>query len=179
MSRLLLLAAVSATAILVLGACGDDDDAADDDGGTVITPVGTKDATATPADTGAGNGAPPSPVEPQLDEALTLTGRGGLEATIEPGGRYEIDPLAIAEGSGNNVPPCANFQFDFSWQVIDPYPPDGVALSWLLNRMDGEIEVANGPSGNQAIGCGLLTAVNNGAAVITVRIEYAIGGIVE
>jgi hypothetical protein len=152
-------------------ACGGDDDGTEGEA-VDVTPVGTKEATPEPAPVDPGNGVP-EPVEPELDEELTEIARGDLEAVIDPGGSYEIDPEGIAADSGA-LDPCANFQFDFSWQITDPYPPDGTALSWKFANDTSEFEIASGPSGNQSVGCGLLRAENGGAAPITVAIKYAI-----
>jgi hypothetical protein len=155
-------------------ACGDDDEAEEDI--TDITPVGTKDATPTPAATDSGAGGPPAPAEPSLDEELTEISRGDLEATIGPGGSYAIDPEALAaEAGAEDV--CSNFQFDFSWQVTEPYPPDGTALSWKYEGGSGQVQVASGPAGNQAVGCGLISAVNEGPGPITVAVKYAMGAL--
>ncbi|MEX1195817.1 MAG: hypothetical protein WD904_03820 [Dehalococcoidia bacterium] len=163
-----------AVALSGLAACGGDDD--DTSGPTaVITPAGTKDETPTPAPDGGGPA--PSPADPQLDEDLQELTSGELEATIEPGGTYEIDPLAITETAGGSAPPCENFAFDFTWQVTDPYPSDGVQLVWRFIRDEGDVDIANAPSGEQTIGCGLLRAVNNGGETITVAVRYRVGAI--
>jgi hypothetical protein len=169
----LLLASVLA---LSLVACGGDDDTDQDLPNT--TPIGTKDLTPAPSGTAApgDGGAAPEPIDPQIDEELTETARGELEAVIEPAAAYEIDPEALAAEAGN-APSCDNFQFDFSWQVTDPFP-GGEALRWQMSREGAEVEIASGASGNQAIGCNQLSAVNNGDATITVSIKYAIGGII-
>lgn len=161
--------AAAVTLALIL-ACGGDDD---DGGGEVVdvTPVGTKDATPEPVPVDPETGIP-EPVEPELDEELTEIARGELEAVIDPGGSYEIDPEALAADAGASDP-CANFQFDFSWQITDPYPPEGTALVWKFANDTSEFEVASGPAGNQSVGCGLLRAENGAAATITVAIKYA------
>jgi hypothetical protein len=159
--------------LLILAACGGDDDDGTGDAADV-TPVGTKEATpvsATPAD---GNTTAPPPAEPELDEELSEVTRGQLQAVIDPGGVYEVDPESIALNAGA-TDPCANFQFDFSWQISDPYPADGTALVWLFDSQGGQVEVASGPAGNQAVGCGLLTARNDGAEAVVVDIKYAVG----
>lgn len=154
-------------------ACSGDDDAS---GPTaVITPAGTKDETPTPAPNGGGPA--PSPADPQLDEDLQELTSGELEATVEPGGTYEIDPLAITETAVGSTPPCENFAFDFTWQVTDPYPPDDVQLVWRFIRDEGDVDIANAPAGEQTIGCGLLDAVNNGRTAITVAVRYRVGAI--
>ncbi len=171
----LALAGVSAALALAVACGGDDDEATPTDTPGGLTPVGTKDATPTPlASDGAG---PPSPVDPTLDEELTEITSGSLLEAIPPGTVIQLDPLGIAVVAAGRTPPCDNFAFDFTWQVQDPFPPDGVDLVWQFIR-DGEaIEVAVGPSGEQAIGCGLLEAENRGAEPITVAIRYRIGAI--
>jgi hypothetical protein len=154
-------------------ACGGDDDNDPQETLGDVTPVGTKEATPTPLQ-GGGNGGPPAPVEPELDEQLVEVTRGDREALIEPGEAYSLDPIAVAADAGQS-PSCDNLQFDFSWQVTDPYPPDGVTLAWTLERDGTAVEVASGPAGNQAIGCGTISAENRGAAAITVAMKYLIG----
>ena len=166
--------ALTAALPLAFAACGDDDDGADPTFGGV-TPVGTKDTTPTPVSDG-GDGGPPPPAEPELDEELTEITRGEQTASIEPGIVHEIDPQALSLEAGVE-PNCENFQFDFSWQVTEPYPPDGVMLAWRFEREEGAVDVASGPAGNQAVGCGLLSAENRGAGAITVAIKYAIGAV--
>jgi len=167
-----------AAALALAVACGGDDDGAtptDTPGG--LTPVGTKDATPTPSSiTGPDLGAP-APADPTLDEELTEITSGSLLEGIPPGIVIQLDPLGITGVETERTPPCDNFAFDFTWQVQTPYPPDGVDLVWRFIR-DGEaIEVATGPAGEQAIGCGLLEAENRGAELITVAIRYRIGAI--
>jgi hypothetical protein len=164
--------AFAALLSLAAVACSGDDDSAEETLGAV-SPVGTKDPEATTAAPAPGDG-PPAPAEPELDEQLTEVARGELTADIEPGGAYQMDPLVLAQETGQ-APDCGNLQFDFSWQVVDPYPPDGVALSWQFTRPEGTVEVANGPAGNQAVGCGTLAPTNEGSAPISVAIKYAIG----
>jgi hypothetical protein len=174
MTRLLLVLACLLSAAVL--ACGGGDDAPDQTLGAV-TPVGTKDTTPTPPpDAGDGSGGPPVPVDPELDEELTLVTEGELDAVIDAGGSYDIDPTALASEAGAE-PDCANLQFDFSWQVTDPYPPDGVALVWQLDREGNLVQVASGAAGNQAVPCGALNAVNQGAGPITVAIKYLIGAL--
>ena len=168
------LALVSALLLALIVACGGDDSG--NQQVTDITPVGTKDSTPTPVPSDAGPGGAPAPVTPELDEELTEITTGDLQVTIEPGGSYDIDPEAIAaEAGASDV--CANFQFDFSWQITDPYPADGTSLSWEFEGERGSFEVAKGPAGNQAVGCGLLSAENQGGVAITVAMKYAIGAL--
>lgn len=170
------LAAV-ATALVLTAACGgDDDDASPTD---VFTPAGTKADTPTPAPNGSDGGEAPDPPSPQLDEELTEIAASTIVATIDAGGSYTIDTIATAqESSGDSTLSCEtspNFAFGFTWQVQDPYPPNGVQLSWQLDRDSGAIEIANGASGEQTVGCESLKALNGGQTAITVAVNYRVG----
>jgi hypothetical protein len=171
----LLLALAALLGVALFAACGGDDDDGDAEPTGLFTPAGTKDATETPAPVDGNGGVAPEPADPQLDEQLQEVTAGELDATIQPGERYQIDPLAITEAAVGSSPACANFAFDFTWQVQDPFPPEGVQLVWEFTRMGGTVEVANGPAGEQSIGCGLLEAVNRGPAAITVAVRYRVG----
>ena len=169
------MAGVSAALALAV-ACGGDDDAppATETPGA-LTPVGTKDATPTPASTD--DSGPPAPADPTLDEDLTEITSGSLLEEIQLGAVIQIDPLAIAAAETGQTPSCDNFAFDFTWQVQSPYPPDGVDLVWQFVRDGDVIEVGAGPAGEQAIGCGILEALNRGAGPITVAIRFRISAI--
>lgn len=167
------LTLVLATGCLALAACGGDDSGPSETLGN-ITPIGTKQPTERASGDGSSSGAP-SPVKPQLDEQLTLFLDGQIFADILPGEAYDVDPVALSEQVGA-PPSCDNFQFDFSWQVTDPYPTDGVVLTWQLERDSGPVDIASGPAGNQAVGCGVLHMINGGDAPITVAVRYLIGG---
>ena len=165
------LAGVSA-ALALAAACGGDDDATTPtDTPGALTPVGTKDATATPLATGGA--VPPTPADPTLDEELREIASGSFDETIAAGDAWSIDTAAFAE----DVSLCTNFAFDYAWQVQDPFPPDGVDLIWRFTRAAGTVEVASGPAGEQSVGCGLLEALNRGAGPITVAIRYRVGAI--
>ncbi len=167
------LAGVSA-ALALAAACGSDDDGTtptDTPGG--LTPVGTKDATPTPSS--IDDSGPPAPADPTLDEELTEITYGSLLEAIQPGTVIQLDPLGIAGVDTGHVPPCDNFAFDFTWQVQNPYPPDGVNLVWQFIRDGDVIEVAASPAGEQTIGCGLLEAENRGSMAVSVAIRYRIG----
>jgi len=156
-------------------ACGDDDAAAPADTAGGLTPVGTKEATPTPlapdsADPPAG---PPAPAEPTLDEELAEIASGSFEETIAAGDSWSVDTAAFAEDESL----CANFAFDFTWQVQDPFPPAGVDLIWQFTRAAGTVEVAGGPAGEQSVGCGLLEALNRGDGEIVMAIRYRVGAI--
>jgi hypothetical protein len=142
----------------------------------VVSPIGTKAGTPTPTPVATvapgGNGAP-DPIEPTLDEALTEIASGHLTADVQPGGTYNIDPQSLA----TSLPSCTNFEFDFTWQVTDPYPADGVDLKWQIQRNGSPVKIAEAASGEQSVGCDSLQALNAGSAPISVAIKYKIGGL--
>jgi hypothetical protein len=142
----------------------------------VVSPIGTKLGTPTPTPVATaapgGNGAP-DPITPTLDEAVTEIASGDLTADVQPGQTYNIDPQSLV----TNPPSCTNFQFDFTWQVTDPYPPDGVDLQWEIPRNGSGVKIAEATSGEQSIGCDSLQAVNAGSAPISLAIKYKIGGL--
>jgi len=160
-------------------ACGGDDDGNGDAPVGSITPIGTKADTPTPteAPASAEPGAAPTPAEPIIDEDLRRIGGGELTEAIAAGATYSFDPLGFPLDPGEETPPCASFGFTFTWQVIDPYPPDSVDLAWQLSRMGGPIVIASGPSGETTVGCGLVEAANRGQAPITVAVRYVTGTI--
>lgn len=166
-------AAVLATAV----ACGGDDAATTTETPGGLTPAGTKNETPTPPPGDGGGSGPPAPADPTLDEELTELASGEIEQVIEPGANLPLDTLQTAVTDTGSEPSCNNFAFDFTWQVQDPYPPDGVDLAWQFTRESGTVEVASGPAGEQTVGCGLLEAQNRSAAPIAVAIRYRIGAI--
>ncbi len=165
------LAGVSVALALAAACGGGDDERTPTDTPGALTPVGTKDATPTPLATGGV--VPPAPADPTLDEELTEIASGSFDETIAGGDSWSIDTEAFAEDGSL----CTNFAFDFTWQVQDPFPPDGVDLIWQFTRAAGTVEVANGPAGEQSVGCGVLEALNRGAGTITVAIRYRVGAI--
>jgi hypothetical protein len=100
-----------------------------------------------------------------------------MEQTVEAGAAWSLQTLDITTADTGSEPSCDNFAFDFTWQVQDPYPPDGVDLAWQFTREAGAVEVAAGPAGEQTVGCGLLEARNRGAAPVTVALRYRAGAI--
>lgn len=167
-------AALLIAAAVLLAACGGDD--------TKSTPIaatlaGTKADTPTPAPTeiaDGGGSVAPDPAGPQLDEQLTEVGSGESTVAIESGdSRVVFDPASDVPGDTS----CDNFQYAFTWQVTDPWPPDGVALEWHRVRSDSDIVIASGASGEQSVGCDTISAVNNGPTEVTVATRYVMGGI--
>ena len=173
------LAAVLVVALLA-AACGGDDAGSQnaDRSATPISPAGTKAATAGP---GSPSGQPvaPTPPPPTLKAELDKFGEGQLTADIAAGGAYDLDPAPLIVARGGSAPSCSNgnVSFAFTWQVSDPYPPDNVSLTWQLSRAGRSVKVAEGPFGDIIVPCGMLEAVNQGPADITVQIRYAIGAV--
>lgn len=167
------IAIVALSTLALTFACGGDDKPS----GT-IAPIGTKSGspTASADDTPVAGGTIPEPADPTLDEALTLITSGDVTAHLAPGETYSFDPQAIAQQVGS-APSCDNLQFDFTWQVQDPYPPDNVALQWQIERNGAKVKVAEGPSGEQSVGCDAVEALNNGPDPIAVAVKYKLGGL--
>jgi hypothetical protein len=140
-----------------------------------VSPIGTKALTPTPTPeaTVAPGGGAPDPITPTLDEAVTEIASGDLTADVQPGQMYNIDPQSLV----TNPPSCTNFQFDFTWQVSDPYPPDGVDLQWQIQRNGAAVKIAEATSGEQSVGCVSLQALNAGSSPVSVAIKYKIGGL--
>ncbi len=159
-------------ALAVVCACGGDSGPT-----ATISPIGTKAATPTPVpgeSDGPTGAAVPTPAEPTLDEALTELASGDFTPALGPGETFDIDPETLVEGA----PSCTNFEFDFTWQVVDPYPPDGVALQWVLDRDNGDtVTISDDTAGEQSVGCSTVHAVNTGGSEISVAIKYKIGGL--
>jgi hypothetical protein len=161
-----------ALAVVALYACGGGDSAPT----IAVSPVGTKATTPTPTpeDTGSQTSDVPTPAEPTLDEALVEFASGDHTAVLEPGGVDHIDPRTLVPGT---PPACTNFEFDFSWQVVDPYPPDGVDLLWQIDRGSDQVMISTDTSGEQSVGCDDVQVVNNGTSPVSVAIKYKIGGL--
>ncbi|MCH7484915.1 MAG: hypothetical protein IIA90_07185, partial [Chloroflexi bacterium] len=125
------LAGVSAALALAAACGGGDDETTPTDTPGALPPVGTKAATPTPSSID-GSG-PPAPADPTLDEELTEITSGSFDETIAGGDSWSIDTAAFAEDASL----CTNFAFDYTWQVQDPFPPDGVDLIWQVTRAAG------------------------------------------
>ena len=110
----------------LLTGCGDDDSTSTPDAATA---AGTKQAG---EPTGAGSTAGDGGHSARSRRSAARRGAHGGYARrpgrgdIPAGGVYYIDPQTLAAQDGD-VPSCDNFQFEFSWQVTDPYPPDGAS----------------------------------------------------
>jgi hypothetical protein len=167
------VAFVVLSSVAIVIACGGADKPT-----ATVGPIGTKSAapTASSEATPIAVGEAPDPAEPTLDEALQLITSGSVVAQIAPGDTYSFDPNAIAQAAGSTAS-CTNFQFDFTWQVQDPYPPTDVFLQWQIERNGSKVKIAEGPSGEQSVGCDAVEASNNGPDPIAVAIKYKLGGL--
>ncbi|MEO8458773.1 MAG: hypothetical protein ABI559_13295 [Chloroflexota bacterium] len=172
MRAILLLLALSTLAQTI--ACG----GGDNDSQVSFSPVGTKTSslTATPAPTDGSGATAPDPIDPTLDQELHEITNGNQAIDLAPGETFTFDPQALATDAGT-TPVCANFQFDFSWQVQHPFPPDGVNFQWEIQRNGAPVKVAEGPNGEQSVGCDTVEAANKGDGPITVTVKYKIGGL--
>jgi hypothetical protein len=167
------LAFVALSTVALTIACGGDSKPT-----ATVGPIGTKSAapTVSAEATPVGNGEAPAPAEPTLDEALQLITTGDTTTDLGPGEILPFDPTALADVTGATYK-CDNFQFDFTWQVQAPYPPDNVSFRWQIERQGADVKVAEGPSGEQSVGCDTINAINTGTDTITVAIKYKIGGL--
>jgi hypothetical protein len=127
--------------------------------------------TAEPTEPGA-EAPEAAPVE--LEPGVALVEEGSFDLAIAPRGSSEIDPLALA---GDEAPACAGLVFAFSWQVQDPYPPDGVQLRVTGTRMGATVDLGEGPAGTSSIGCFAIEFISDSDIALTVQIRYAAGSI--
>ena len=180
------LAPLLAGIAFLLAACGDGGGAAV----TVIaeptaTPTAVPTATAMPtaALTPSPAAAPsPTPEAPnaapiELNPGVTSLGEDVLLPTLQAGGVLNLDPIDLAGELGITPPPCAALVLYLSWQVRQPYPPEGVDIELYWTRMGGTELIGEGTSGQTSRGCGAIQVVNNSDIEVTVEIRYAIGEI--
>ena len=179
-TRMAPVALVLALSFGLLAACGG--------GNGNEEPTSTPGAEATGEPTSGPTEAPAEPTEaptepsaeaPEaapvaLDPGVAPVEEGSFDLAIAPHGSSEIDPLALA---GDNAPACAGLVFAFSWQVQDPYPPDGVQLRVTGTRMGATVDLGEGPSGTSSIGCFAIAFINDSDVAVTVQIRYAAGSI--
>jgi hypothetical protein len=145
---------------------------------TATTPADTPSpvpaATETPAPTPT-TAEPPHAAPIEVDPGINNLGEGIIQPVVTPGGVFNLDPINAALGLGITPPPCAGLVFYLTWQVRDPYPPDGVDLELYWTRMGGTELIGAGPSGQASHGCGEIQVRNNSAFEVAVEIRYAIG----
>lgn len=182
-----ILIAVSA---LLIAACGDDDDEAGNGsvsptaGGSPSatngdeTPDASPDGTEQPVPTltlsPTSNAPTPTPRAPSLDAGVKKIGEGTMTFSLVPGSQFPVDGYGLIQ-PGTTPPSCAAFVFAFTWQVTDPFPPGANRVTWRITRQDGTEDVGSGAAGTATVGCGQLTATNDGADAISVSVWYVQG----
>lgn len=186
-TRILLV--LMATFAVALAACGDDDDTGDGaspsatesasaspSDGTSASPSATGGGAATATPASGGSPAPDAPV-PVLDANTKKIGEGTISFVLVPGQSSPIDPIGLPLPAGATPPPCAAFVFSFGWQVTKPNPPGDAKVTFKIDRQGVVEQVASGASGTASVGCGLLTAVNEGDGEMSVSMHYFQGEI--
>ena len=181
-SDLRMLAPLLAGIVVLLAACGDG-------GGAAVTVIAETTATPTAAPTATAATTPsptaspsPTPEAPnaapiEMDPGVPSLGEDVLLPTLQAGGVLNLDPIQLAGELGITPPPCAALVLYLSWQVRQPYPPEGVDIELYWTRMGGTELIGEGTSGQTSRGCGAIQVVNNSDAEVTVEIRYAIGEI--
>ena len=162
LSRCLLTLALALTLGVLLSACdGDDGKVTPSPAATVRPGAGTAIASPTPTP------EPPHAAELEFGPDIKELYRDDTEIPIAAGASYGFDNLALAGKRGVQAPPCPAFAFLLSWQVRQPYPPEGVDLNIETLSMDNPTEIASGASGNVSVGCAYVQIVNNSDRVCT------------
>jgi hypothetical protein len=179
-----------AVIVLLIVGCGGDE------GGTPVTAIPSAPATATsvpspaPTPIATATATPtPTPIPTPTVEAIEAPdaapiehdpgvnglGEGLMQPVLAPNGVLNLEPIDLAEGLGIVPPPCAALVLYLSWQVRQPYPPDGIDLEFYWTRMGGTELIGEGPSGQANRGCGAIQVVNSSDVEVMVEIRYAIG----
>jgi len=169
-------------ALLVLSAAcggGGEEPAASDTPEATASPAPTEEATPSPIETPSPE-ATPSPEPPPEAPSIKLApgqvslGEGSSERTLGPGEIISLDARDFALELGVSITSCIDTSLYFTWQVRDPYPPDGVDLEFYrLLRGSRELR-AEGAFGELTDGaCAAMEMVNNSAFAITVQLRYA------
>ena len=98
-----------------------------------------------------------------------------LIVTVPAGGVRSWDGFVLSRAAGYDAePPCAAFAVGLSWQIWEPYPPDGARVEWRQFRQGSEVAAGAGESGVVAArGCGVYEVSNPGAVDVRVAIRIA------
>ena len=166
--RCLLTLALALTLGVLLSAC---DSGGPKPAATVSPGAGTAIASPTPTP------EPPHAAKLEFGPDIKELYRDDTEIPIAAGASYGFDNLALAGKRGVQAPPCPAFMFLLSWQVRQPYPPDGVDLRIETLSMDNPTEIASGTSGNVSVGCAYVQIVNNSDVDVAVEMRYGFGEI--
>lgn len=190
----LMAAFLSAAVLLVVGCGGDEGEspsastpspeatvtsvASPPMGTTTPTVAGTPSSTATPSPSPGAEPPHAAPIE--LDPGVESLAENDLQPiSLRPQASHNLDPVALAEGTGITPPPCAALVFYVGWQVRHPYPPTDVDVEVYWIRMGGRELIGEGPSGQVSGGCGQVQLLNNSDISATVEIRYVIGELTD
>lgn len=110
-----------------------------------------------------------------METGQSILGEGTVEPPLAPGEVVSLDAREVAVELGVSITSCLDTSFYLSWQVRDPYPPEGVDLEFYrLLRGSRELR-AEGASGELTDGaCAAMEMVNNSAFAIKVQLRYAL-----
>lgn len=140
------------------------------------TPADTE--TPTPADSATpGTTATPEPPHAAaivVESGQTVLGEATIDLTLAPGETRAFDARDYSADLGVSITSCLDTSFYVSWQVRQPYPPDGVDLEFYESLRGARLLIAEGESGQFSRGaCVAFEAVNNSAVEIAVELRYA------
>jgi hypothetical protein len=118
-----------------------------------------------------------APIEPE--SGVESLAENTLLAVLQPQASNNLDPVALAEGTGITPPPCAALVSYVGWQVRHPYPPTDVNVEVYWERMGARELVERGPSGQVSDGCGQVQLLNNSDVSATMDIRYLFGELTD
>jgi hypothetical protein len=163
---LFLAAALFATAT----ACADESDSPEEQGSASATQDNPYLRSPTPTATSVRD------LAPQLGPGVRKIGGNRLSFSVGDGIDYAFDPYGFELAAGEERPPCEQFVFAFSWQVVVPQePPADIGFVWRSGESGATSELGRGASGSGITGCGVLTAVNEAGRDVAVVVDYQIG----
>lgn len=93
---------------------------------------------------------------------------------LMPGATVGLEPSQLA---GDDFRSCGDFVFFFTWQVLEPFPADGVNLRFFSTTTKPRELLADSAAGGSAVGCSFLELVNNSYVPISVELRYVIGAV--
>jgi len=177
------IAAASIIAVLALsGGCGGDGEE------TAESPSAspTEFASETPRDTetpaSTSTAAPEATATPEpphaaaivVETGQTILDEKAFEVTLAPGESRAFDARDFSAELGVSITSCLDMSFYLSWQVRQPYPPDGVDLEFYEALRGARLLIVEGVSGQFTRGaCVAFEAVNNSAVEVAVELRYA------
>ena len=137
------------------------------------TPSPSPSATASATATASPAEAPQAPAVQVAPGQATL-GEGLSDRALAAGELVSLDARDFAAELGVSITSCIDTTFYLTWQVREPYPPDGVDLEFYRLLRGSRELIAEGASGQLTDGaCTALEMVNNSAFGVTVQLRYA------